>query len=86
MPSNHRAHACRDRMCGAKDCPTCNPDNFDEEGRYLGDRKCVACGEGFAAKTTADGDPICEDCLDAGEEVVETGFEPGPCCKCGGLG
>jgi hypothetical protein len=29
---------CRDRMCGANDCPTCRPGNF-KNGSYVDDLK-----------------------------------------------
>lgn len=27
--------ACKDRMCGADDCPNCRPWNFDEDGEWI---------------------------------------------------
>jgi len=28
MGFDYHKHACRDRMCGADDCPNCHPENF----------------------------------------------------------
>ena len=37
-PFNYHKHACRDRMCGADDCPNCRPENF-MGARYLDDNE-----------------------------------------------
>lgn len=35
-PRQPRYYRCADRMCGAQDCPRCQPENF-LDGRYIGD-------------------------------------------------
>ena len=31
----HKAFRCVDRSCGALDCKTCHPENFDKHGRPI---------------------------------------------------
>ena len=54
----YRPYDCRDRMCGADDCRTCHPENFDEAGYPL--PVCELCG---CCVEAVNEDGICKMCL-----------------------
>lgn len=59
----------RGDLCGADDCRTCHPENFDESCRYLWST-CEECGEAFK-KEDADDQDICMACVQQREEADE---------------
>lgn len=60
----------RGDLCGADDCRTCHPENFDDDGRYLW-ATCEECGEAFKKKDAGDIDEICGTCAQLQEEADE---------------
>jgi hypothetical protein len=56
----------RGDLCGADDCRTCHPENFDDDGHLL--TVCETCGERFSA---AFDETVCPDCEERAEEELE---------------
>lgn len=48
---------CKDRMCGADDCPACHPENF-QGGRYI-EPICDTCGGSGTIRHPKYGTPGC---------------------------
>ena len=72
-------YRCSDRMCGARDCPTCNPGNF-VGGVYFEDLPCEECGEKIGDEGTwGPGErTLCNSCISSQDEPT--------CIGCGGAG
>lgn len=56
----------RGDLCGADDCRTCHPENFDDDGHLL--TVCETCGERFSA---AFDETVCPDCEERAKELEE---------------
>ena len=71
---NRFGYSCHARergdLCGAEDCMTCHPENFDDDGYLI--RRCEQCGKPIVYDSESD---VCDRCAEKNAEEELDIFE-----------